>query len=244
MKRAFLIVAVVALSGAAGCGRRCDRETLTLNWTFVDGASAVQTCADSGTVAMQILVDGVAIVDDLGNTRFSCSDFPNSITLFDVAIGSSDVEFDAFDVNNQFIVQQHQTVNINSCGNTTASMSLAMIQAPLAIDFQFTDIGFTCTNPNTFIWYSLTDLTSGVTFVVDNVSNTDLVVACGSQVNFSAAPFGPYQLNAIQIVDNRTPSAPVAIATNCAPQAPVDHLGFDSIPVTLGPAAGPTGFCF
>jgi hypothetical protein len=242
MKRAFLILAVVALFGATGCGRRCDRETLTLNWTFVDGANAVQACVDSGTVAMQILLNGVAVVDDLGNTQFSCSDFPNSITLFDVGIGSSDVEFDAFDVNNQFIVQQHQTVNINSCGNTTASMTLAMIQAPLVIDYLFTP-GLTCLSTDV-IWYQLTDRTNPnlpVTITVDDTFNTNLVVTCGSQVNFSPAPLGTYELTAIQIVDNRIPSAPVPVATNCNAQPPVSHLGFDSIPVTLGPAAG---FCF
>jgi hypothetical protein len=237
MKRAFLIVAVVAYFGAMGCGRRCDRETLTLNWTFLDGANAVQTCANSGTVAMQILLNGVAVADDLGNTRFSCADFPNSITFFDVPIGSSDVEFDAFDVNNQFIVQQHQTVNINSCGNTTATMGLAMIQAPLVIDYALS--GVPCLNTDV-IWYSLTT-PDGVTFVVDDTRNTNFVVTCGSQINFSPALFGPYTLNAIEIVDNSNPTVPVPIATNCAPHT-VDHLGFDSIPVTLGLPV--TGFCF
>ena len=238
MKRAILLLIAVASLGAAGCGTRCDQESLTVNWTFIDGAGLEQTCDNSGTASMQVLLNGVPVTDDLGSTRFSCVDFPNGITLFNVPIGTNDIEFDAFDVNNQFIVQQSQSVNVNRCGATTApTISGTMIQAPLVIDYALS--GIPCLNTDV-IWYSLTD-PRGVTFVVDDVNNTNLVVTCGSQVNFSAAPFGTYQLKAIQVVDNRIPSSPVPIATNCTPQNPVSHLGFDSIPVTLGPA---TGFCF
>jgi hypothetical protein len=207
-----------------------------VNWTFIDGANAIQTCDSSGTVAMQILVNGVPVVDVFGNTTFTCADFPDSIT-FDVPIGSSDIEFDAFDVNNQFIVQQHQPVNINTCGNTTTSMSLAMIQAPLVIDY----VVNSCLSSDV-LWYSLTDLTTNVTTIVDSARAPHLVVTCGLQAAFSPAFFGPYRLNAIELVDNTDPSAPILVAANCAPQPEVNHLGFDSIPVTLGSPAG--GRCF
>lgn len=239
MKRAILILAATGLLGATGCGRRCDRETLTVNWTFIDGANAVQTCDNSGTVSMQILVNGVAVVDDLGNTTFTCAQFPNSITLFDVPIGASDVEFDAIDVNNQFIVQQHQTVDVRSCGNTTATMSLQMVQAPLVIDYSFTP-PTTCLTTDV-IWYQL-GLPNGRIFQVDDTHFSNFVVNCGSPIELSEA-FGAYQLLAIEVVDPTTPT-PSLIATNCNPQpgGPVNHLGFDSIPVALGsPAGGP---CF
>jgi hypothetical protein len=239
MKRAILILAATGLLGATGCGR-CDRETLTVNWTFIDGSNAEQTCDNSGTVAMEILVNGVAVTDDLGNTQFTCAQFPNSITLFDVPIGVNDVEFDAFDANNQLIVQQAQSVDIRSCGNTTTTMSLAMQQAPIAIDYSLS--GTNCISTDV-IWYSLTDITTGVRFIVDAANNPGLVVTCGSPVDFSPAPFGPWQLDAIEIVDNRNPAAPQAILTNCSGAPAVNHLGFDSIPITLFPAAGPTAFC-
>jgi hypothetical protein len=238
MKRAILMLAAVASLGAAGCGR-CDRETLTVNWTFIDGANTVQTCDASGTVSMEILVNGVAVTDDLGNTLFTCADFSNSITLFDVPIGTSDVEFDAFDVNNQFIVQQHQNVDIRSCGNTTTTMSLAMEQAPLVIDYSV-PAGVCLTTD--VVWYRL-GLPDGTIFQVDDAHNSSFVVNCGAPIDFSPAGFGLYQLLGIEIVDPTT-NPPGLIATNCNPQppgGPADHLGFDSIPVTLG---APTLACF
>ncbi len=229
MKRAILMLAAVALLGATGCGTGCNRDSLTVDWSFFDGANTLQTCQNSGTDTMQVLVNGVAVVDDLGNTRFTCADFPNSITLFGVPFGVNDVEFDAFDVNNQFIAQQHQTVDINRCGDTVTTMSLAMIQAPLVIDYTFPPGACLTTD---VIWYRL-QLPNGTIFQVDDGNNSGFVVTCGSQINFSPADFGNYQLRGIEIVDVSNPSVPREIASNCVPQA-VTHLGFDSIPVALG----------
>lgn len=198
MKRALLTLAVVALSSATGCGRRCNRETLTLNWTFVNSAGQAVSCEASGATTLRVLLDGVAAVDQFNNIDFTCAEIPNGIQLFDVPVGANTVEIDAFDASGGLIIQDQQTVQVQSCGDTAVALNLSALTGNLTISYAFSD-GGPCSQAGSLIWYELLDNSGQVVDVVD-LANGPTDIACGNTIPLTQLPFGRYTVSRIEEV--------------------------------------------
>jgi len=237
MKRAILILAVAAFFGAAGCGR-CDRETLTVNWTFRDSSGQPISCDASGTSTIRVFLDGVAAVDRFNRIDFTCAESPNGIQLFDVPVGVNTVEVDTFDASGGLIIQNQQTVQVQSCGDTSVVLDLSALRGNIDIDFQFPDIGFTCSNQDTLMWYELLDWNNQVVDIV-GPNNTPGALPCvAGPILLSQLPFGRYTVSRIQEVDG------VGFASHhatCTPQS-FEHLAADETVTVIVPFS--TGTCF
>ena len=59
------------------------------------------------------------------------------IQLFDVPVGVNTVEVDTFDASGGLIIQNQQTVQVQSCGDTSVVLDLSALRGNIDIDFQF-----------------------------------------------------------------------------------------------------------
>ncbi len=236
MKRAILILAAALIGTTGGCTtRRCDPGTLTLYWTFTDAAGVTRGCAGSGVSNVRITIDRVVQLDQSGSALFACQPFADGvegIQLTDFVTATHDVQVEGLDANQQQLYLAQTSVRTNGCGDTTVPLVLPAVQGTLQVSYSISPVN-TCPTAS-FVWYSITDLTTNTVFSTVDALNTPRFFVCGDLIVFDAVPFGPYRLDFIQtVVSTGNPSSPwLAVDGNCTPQT-VNHLGNDAITVTL-----------
>jgi hypothetical protein len=240
MKRAILILATAFL-GATGChSRRCETD-ITFFWHFPNANNTAElACSEAGVVNVEIIEDGFSdgvfacsLADQNGNPV-------QGITLTNFAIRNYQFELDGRDASGNLIYQDQFSFTPAACADNQVDRSLTPLTGNLAIDFQFTDIGFTCSNPNTFIWYELLDHNSQVVDIV-GPNNTPLALPCSQgPILLNQLPFGPYTVSRIQEVE---PAGGGFIShhATCTPQS-FEHLAAGETVTVAVPVS--SGTCF
>ena len=238
MKRAILALTVATFFGAAGChSRRCETD-VTFFWHFPNAnGTAELACSQAGVVNVEIIEDGFSdgvfpcsLADQAGNPV-------QGITLTDFAIRNYQFEIDGLDASGNIIYQDQFSFTPTACADNQVDRDLTPLTGNLAIDFQFTVIGFACTNTNTFIWYELLDSSSQVVDVV-GPNNTPLALPCSQgAILLNQLPFGPYTVSRIQEVE---PSGGgfISYHATCTPQSFQHLVAGETVTVTVPVSSG------
>jgi hypothetical protein len=241
MRPAILILAT-ALLGAAGCHtRRCDTD-ITFFWHFPNASGTADlACSQAGVVNVEIIEDGFS------DGRFACTlsdvngNAVQGVTLLNFATRAYQFELDGLDASGNIIYQDQLTFTPVGCADNQVDRSLTPLTGNLAIDFQFTDIGFTCTNTNTLIWYELLDRNGQVVDIV-GPNNTPAALPCANgAIQLNQLPFGAYTVSRIQEVEPAAGGGFITDHATCTPQ-PFQHLAPNDTVTVVVPVS--TGTCF
>jgi len=231
MKRAIVFLATAVI--ATGC-HTCPPTDAVVFWTFVDASgNQFVGCPGSGVSFVRVFLNGEAQTDEFGNTDFSCTVFSDGAVLPNFRGGTYALQLEGYDANSQLLYLDQRNVTLANCGETVVDASLAAVQGSLTLDLA----GFTQCPLDSFVWYSLVDVTNNQIYSVVDGLDTPTAIPCTGSVLFDKVPFGQYQFDFVQVV-RRTgdPVTPyLAAFQNCTPQA-FNHLGDDAVTATLVPA--------
>jgi hypothetical protein len=222
---------------AAGCTvAPCDRS-IVIDWSFTDLAGATNLrCADVGVAYVDVFVDGSPIVHT--NTP-NCTDY--GATLLGLSAGPHAVVVEGYDQSGVIIDRDLFTAPADCSGNPIQAQPG---EGALRLDYHFLPED-ACGAPPTYLWYQVTDLTSGrVIASITSASTSPKAAPClaGAGLTF-AVPNGPYRLDWIGEVDLTT-STPLVLYQDCtAASATVAGPGTSSISATLTSAAGLSSTC-
>ena len=246
MKRAILILAT-ALLGAAGCHTRQCQTDITFFWHFPDPSGGAElSCSQAGVVNVEIVEDGFS------DGSFACTLADQTgaavqgITLTNFAVRNYQFELRGLDASGNIVAQDTFSFTPNDCADNQLDRDLTALTGNVSIDFQFTDIGFTCTNSNTFMWYELLDRNSQVVDVV-GPNNTPAALPCTSgPIVLNSLALGPYTVSRIQEVepvggDLTFSQGFIVHHATCTPQS-FQHLAANDTTTVLVPAS--IGTCF
>lgn len=234
--RHLLLAAPLALLLAA-CADPCTAPVLTVSWQF-DLASGVHdaACTDAGVGQLDLWVDGVR-----AGSGIACAQ--GSATFPGVAAGTHEVLVQGYTAAGLLVDRDRRSVTVGACGETRATVRPGQGDVRLAYDTP----GHIChavgatEAENGYMWYSLTDVTTGAVFSTINLGSSDADKArfpCGA-FPVIRVPYGTYQLNWIQVVGTPLAANPVPIYQYCSPlPATVVAAGVTQLPVQLIAANG------
>ncbi len=140
MKRAFLIVAVVALFGGMGCGgRRNCIDDVTVFWHIPNATgSAELSCAAAGVASVQITVDGFT-----AGAPVPCASLSLPLTNFDEF--RHDFIVDGLDANGVLIYTDSFSFTPTGCRENQVDRTLQPITGTLTVLPTFAPLNFqTC----------------------------------------------------------------------------------------------------
>jgi hypothetical protein len=241
MKRAILLLAAVFL-GATGChSRRCETD-ITFFWHFPNAnGTADLACSQAGVVNVEIIEDGFS------DGRFACTlsdrngNPVQGVTLTNFATRTHQFELDGLDASGNIIFQDQFSFTPTSCADNQLDRSLTLVTGDLSIDFQFTDMGFTCFNAKTLIWYELLDRNNQTVDIV-GPNNTPTALPCSNgAIALNQLGFGPYKVSRIQEVEFVTNGGFIVHHATCTPQ-PFQHLTAGETVTVLVPPSSVTCF--
>lgn len=242
MRRAIPFLAAAAALTATGCtSSHCDPSDVNVYWeSFTDVNGRTFTCAGSDVVGVQVFVDGQAqLLNSSGQPQpVSCIPFPGQssaagVTLLAFTPGTYSIEVQAYDQtgNLKYLAQTSVVVPGNACGQVlTVDTVPTQVADDLTVAYSITG-GQACP-ANSFVWYSLFDVTGNASFSAVDGQHSPQSVPCGSVLTFPTALFGQYQLDFIQIVTpTGNPATPyAAVFQDCTPLA-FNHSGRDGTTV-------------
>jgi hypothetical protein len=244
MKRAILLL-VTAILGATGCNsRRCD-TAITFLWHFPNASGTGElACNQAGVVNVEIIEDGSSdgvfactLTDVNGNAV-------QGITLTNFAVRNYQFELDGLDASGNIIHRDQFSFTPTGCVDNQLDRTLPAVTGNLAIDFRFQDIGFTCTNAGTFMWYELLDRNNQVIDIV-GPSNSPTALPCTSgAIALNQLAFGPYTVSRIQEVEPFNGNFANGFITHhatCTPQSFQHFVDGETVTVVV-PASN--GNCF
>ncbi len=242
MKRAFLLLATMALFGSACTNHNCAPPETVVYWTFVDAAGRSYTgcpgTAVTPTVStIRIFVNNQVQYDDAGNSDFACSTYQNGAILPNtLAPGNYQLQVEGYDQNGTLLYLGQQNVNVVACNAQTFDVTLNAVQGPITVNLT----GFSQCPTTSYVWYSLTDVTNPQQPVVYSFAdgrNNPTDIRCTGAVLFDGVPFGNYRLDFVQIVvPSGNSNVPyTAVYQNCTPTA-FQHNAADAVTVALQPA--------
>ncbi len=243
MKRAILLL-VTAFLGTTSCySRRCI-DDIVIFWHFQSPSNGAElTCAQAGVNAVQVTADGAVA------GTFACSSlssdgvtFVQGITLLNFDESNHSFQLDGLDANNNVIYSSGSfTFRPTGCTENQFDTTLTAVSGDLTIDFHFPDIGFACTNTNTFMWYELLDGNNQVADIV-GPNNTPQALPCtNGAIPLNQLPFGPYTVSRIQEVEFVSGGGFVTHHATCDDQS-FQHLTAGETVTVQVPAS--TGNCF
>ena len=243
MKPVKLLAALlVTASTSIGCNH-CDPSELIVYWTFTKGSGqATTSCSAAGVTTLHAFIDGVAFPDAFtGSFDLRCVDY-DAAGGFAIGVGPGhhDVQIDALDANGALLYQAARgdnLVNVNSCGATVDNVNVPAVAGSLSLTL--TGPVFQCPF-NSFVWYSLTDLTTNTVVDLVNGTRSPQALPCNGTVPLlSGLPFGPYQIDFVEVVSpDLNTGLFVPKFANCTAQQ-FSHSADDSVPIQVSLSSNP-----